>query len=353
MSKANWAAAAALVLFSSFTHAAETGAIPMNPLNPISLYGHSNVYLLQNRLIEAAVFPTIGRVGLLNFRGETNVLRFDTALAQASAEPFSEAPNGWRNFGGDWVWPVSQVRWPDHFGAFWPPPWLLDGPAWKAHGWVNGDQSKAILLEIEIGEPLNIAVQRKFVLPADSSTLTIHQRIQRTAPSTIPVTLWNISQLAAIHRVALAVETNTPFVDGYRVLDFTPPAQEVINQENPYVLVMDVKDAGEIKIGSDSPRSWIAAQRGNVVVIEKAEGDLTATNFPDGGCRAELYSNSGLGYSEVETLSEEKALEPGEAIENTLTISLHRVPDTLDDNAFATRIRELVGEQVPAAPTAP
>ncbi len=330
--------------------AAETSSIPMNPLAPSSLYGHTNAFLLQNRQVEFAIFPTIGRVGLMNFRGEPNLLRFDEGLASRATEPATEPSGEWRNFGGDWVWPVSQNRWPDHFAGYWPPPWLLDGPAWTARGWVNRDQSQTVLLEIKLGAPVNIAVQRKFTLPADATTLTIQQRIERTADSSIPVTLWNISQLKGVQRIAMAVETNSAFVDGYHVLDFSPPREEILHRETPSVLVADVTNAGEIKIGTDSPRGWIAAQRDDFAVIERAIGSPTATDFPDGGCRTEVYSNSGLGYTEVETLSEERNLAVGEAIENTLTLSLHRIAAGLDATAFATRIRELLGEQAPATP---
>lgn len=353
MNKSYWATLAAVALFAPAVHAADSGRIPMNPLPPIALYGHTNVLLLQNRIVEAAIFPTLGRVGVLNFRGDQNLLRFDTGLAEASTAALTEAPADWRNFGGDWVWPVSQARWPAHFGANWPPPWLLDGPAWTANGWINNDQSQSVLMKLEIGDPVNIIVYRNITLPADSSTLTIRQRIERTAPSEIPVTLWNISQLAGVQRVALATETNSAFNNGYRVLDFSPPPPEMLNAEISEALVVNVGNIDEVKIGADSPRGWIAAQRGDTVIIESAKGRADAADFPDHGCRAELYSNSGLGYSEIETLSEEIVLAAGESVENTLTISLYRVPAELDDAAFATRIRELLGEQAPVAEPVP
>ncbi len=343
-------AVAALAVSAMQGIAADSSSIPMNPLPSTSLFGHTNAFLLQNRQVEFAIFPTIGRVGLMNFRGEQNLLRFDEELAASATEAATEPTDNWRNFGGDWLWPISQIRWPDHFSGYWPPPWLLDGPAWTAHGWVNRDQSQTVLLELKIGEPVNIVVQRKFTLPIDSTTLTIQQRIERTADSSVPVTLWNISQLKGIERVAVAVETNSAFIDGYRVLDFTPPREEIMDRTTPSVLVVDVKDAGEIKIGSDSPRGWLAAQHGDFVVIERASGEVSAAEFPDGGCRTELYSNSGLGYTEIETLSEERNLAAGEDVENTLTISLHRITADLDNAAFAARVCELLGEQSATAP---
>ena len=44
--------------------------------------------------------------------------------------------------------------------------------------------------------------------------------------------------------------------------------------------------------------------------------------YPDGGCTAEVYSNFGLGYTEIETLSEERVLKPGEILANTLHITI-------------------------------
>lgn len=336
-------AALALLIALPGRLTADPGSVPMNPLAPIALHGHTNVFLLQNRQIEAVLFPDLGRVARLGFRGEENLLRFDENLAET---PIGAGPAGWRNYGGDWLWPVSQAHWAEHFGANWPPPAYMDGAPWTARGWINDDQSQCVLMELQIDEPLHIRVQRKFMLEPDSSTITVRQRIERTAESPIPVSLWNISQIRKAERIAMAIETNSTFVGGYRVLDFTPPPPELMYTNDPGMLVADVREAPELKIGSDSPRGWIAAQRAGMLVIEKALGDPDARQFPDGGCRTELYSNSGLGYSEIETLGEEVSLLPGESVENVLSIALLRIDPNLDLSAFAARVREAVGEPI-------
>lgn len=332
------------LFLGALAHAEPAGRVPVEPLAMVTLMGHSNVFLLQNRVVEAAVFPSLGRIGFFNFRGEPNAFRFDGGLAEWAASNPATPGADWRNLGGDWIWPAAQGHWSAHFGAHWPPPWIIDGPAWTARGWVNQDDAQSVLIELEIGEPLNIMVQRHITLPADAASLIIRQRIERTAPSEVPVTLWTISQITAPDRVGLAVETNSAFIHGYRVLDFEPPAPELLAQEDPGVLIVDTRRAAEIKIGSDSPRGWIAAQRGDLLIFERAEGRANAVEFPDGGCRTELYANSGLGYAEIETLSEERVLAPGEAIENTLTISLHRIPADLTDAEFAARVRAISGD---------
>ena len=61
--------------------------------------------------------------------------------------------------------------------------------------------------------------------------------------------------------------------------------------------------------------------------MERATSEDTQGTHPDGGCAVEMYSNAGLGYSEIETLSVEKKLMPGEALQNLITV------DLLDANA--------------------
>ena len=140
------------------------------------------------------------------------------------------------------------------------------------------------------------------------------------------------------------MDEDSLFPEGYAVLDFGPPATNLLTRTADGVLLLDVQNGTEHKLGSDSPRGWIAAQRGHVLMVERAETRYPGGPFPDGGCRVELYANSGLGYTEIETLSEERKLLPGEALENTLTMSFHHVEAGLDDQALAQRVREATGE---------
>lgn len=340
-------AIAVLLLYGPIAFAEHDSSLPVpyEPLPPSTIHGHTNAIVLQNRVVEAVVFPNLGRIGIFRFRGEQNVFRFDTNLAERAAAAVQPPADGeWRNFGGDWIWPVAQSHWPALFGAPWPPPRMFEEAAWRAHSWVNQDGSQHVLMETEFGPPLEIRLSRTISLAPDSATLTVRQRLERIRPSDAPVSLWTISQIASAHRAALAIETNSLFEGGFRVLDFAPPEPALLHRADPEVLIVDTRHAPELKIGSDSPRAWIAAQRDDVLVFERAKGRVGAATFPDGGCRTELYSNRGLGYTEIETLSEEAVLAVGESIENTLTISLHRTPLDLEDAALAERLRALAGE---------
>lgn len=338
---------------TSLAHAAEQGApregMPSQPVSPVTVHGHTNALVLRNRQLEVVVFPDAGRIGMLRFAGMDNVLRFDQALAERTAGQPAEDGN-WRNLGGDWMWPVSQARWAGSFGRQWPPPLSLDGLPWRGHAWRSDDGAFHALLRLDVGAPAFLSVQRRIRLDPEAAEITIRQRIERTAVSQVPVTAWNISQIADARRVAFPVEPGAGAPEGFSILDFAPPPTGAVTRATGDVVVVDVRAGTEHKLGSASPRGWIAAQREGILLLERATSVQPGGDFPDGGCRIELYANSGLGYTEIETLSEERTLAPGQALENILVISLHRVAPDLGDAEFAARVRELLGETPPAAP---
>ena len=80
--------------------------------------------------------------------------------------------------------------------------------------------------------------------------------------------------------------------------------------------------------------------RGADVVFE-AVANSAAGDYPDGGCVVEVYSNQGLGYSEIETLSPELNLEPGTVLENVLRIQLATTDAPLAACPLADALRAL------------
>ena len=332
----------ALALDGQAQRAALPEGIPVAPIAAVERYGHTNALVIGNRLLEVTILPSLGRLAGFRFGPLNNVVRFDGPLAAASTAP---DPNGaWRNFGGDWMFPVAQADWPSYFGQRWPPPPFMDSLPWQGHAWASDDGAQHALLQLAIGEPLNVRIQRALRVDPAAATVTIRQRMERTAPSPIAMTLWNISQVPDAQRVLIPVDEDSTFADGYSILDFGPPATHLLHRAAGGVLVLDVKNGTEHKLGSAPTRAWIAAQRDGVLMIEHAATSQPGGEFPDGGCRVELYANSGLGYTEIETLSEERALAPGETMENVLTLSFHHVPAGLDNEALAQHVRMALGE---------
>ena len=289
---------------------AEDDGIPYAPIHPTTWRGLSGAFVLNNGDAEVVIAPSAGRVASLAPAKEESLLRFDP-----------EASGDFANFGGDWLWPVAQNRWPDlneaHPGEDWPPPAVLEKSAWQATAWLSSDGSRHCLMQCTYGAPLNVAVSRRLNLPVHGTALTIDQRVERRDASDIPVLLWNISQVLAPDRCFF------PSDAAVRALKFAEPAGRLSACSNAWVF--NARNGTEHKLGSPSERAWIAAQRGDLALVERVMNEPRPEPFPDGGSRVEVYSNTGLGYCEIETLSPEVNLKKGERLQNRLVLEIVRL----------------------------
>lgn len=309
---------------------------PASPLVPSRYHGFTNALALANDRLRAVVVPEIGRIMELSLIDDTSPLRTDGALLDKGP---AEKSSVWLNYGGSWMWPAAQHRWKEHCGQDWPPPSGVDDKVWTASAWRQADGTAFCRLKAEIGAPFHLRIVREISLPPRSVRLTLVQRIERIAESTVPATAWNIVQIGGADEVALPLDEGARPVE----LGFQPlvPAQIA---DCTGAVAINVKAATEHKTGSTSPRSWIAARRGQMVILMTAKPGDAGGTYPDNGCRVEMYANSGLGYTEIETLGEERGLKTGEAMTNTVTLEIHKSPQPLAGCAFATWVRQLVGE---------
>ncbi len=310
---------------------------PIAPILPEDFLGWTNVYRLQNDRAEAILIPAIGR--LIHFAPLQGASPFRLeASMRGKTLPEGES---FFNIGGDWFWPVSQARWAafSKDGKDWPPPAPLADLPWDCSAWTDADGASCAQFIREYGPPLNILVSRLFRLDPGSSALTVRQRIERTAPSDIPVVLWNISQIAQAEQIVLPIEKKSKFRGGLQPLMGRKPPRKYLSRCGDAV-VYRVSPGAETKLGSDSPRAWIAAARGTNLIFETVANTDTG-DYPDGGCVVEVYSNQGLGYSEIETLSPEVNLEPGTVLENILRIQLAILDSPPDAGPLANAVRTL------------
>ncbi len=322
--------------------AAADDDVPVAPIAPIEYRGWTNAYRLRNDTVTLVMVPDIGRIVHWGYAGETNLFRLDSDLLGRRTDP--DDPVTWHNFGGDWIWPVAQSNWPLFQEGDWPPSRLLDGRPWSGRAWRSADGSLYAMMTQEYDEPLNIKVTRTFRLNRTNAAVSIRQRIERTGPSEIPVTLWNISQVRDAEWVVIPVDADSAFPGGIKPLKFDAPGEEHLDSCDE-TIVYNAQVGGEHKIGSDSERYWIAAVRNGTVLFERVEErEVLRGVYPDDGCRIEMYANRGLGYAEIETLSEERYLKVGESLENTLHMHLYRVSPELESCAVADAVRILIGE---------
>lgn len=316
-----------------------SASAPVAPILPSGFLGWTNAYRLQNDLAEAVLVPEIGRLVHFAPRQGSSLFRLDPARqgqVPAKGEPFF-------NIGGDWFWPVSQARWASFSedGKDWPPPAPLADLPWTGSAWTDADGAQCARFTRAYGPPLNLEASRLFRLAPGSAALEVHQRIERTAPSDIPVVLWNISQIAQAGHIVLPVEKKSKFRGGLKALMGRKPGRKQLADCGD-AAVYRVSPGAETKLGSDSPRGWIAAARGTHVIVESVVNPA-AGDYPDGGCVVEVYSNHGLGYSEIETLSPELLLDPGTVLENILQIELATTQSPLDACKLADAVRALAG----------
>ena len=292
---------------------------PVTPIRATNFLGWTNVFLLQNSRATAVLVPAIGRLVQFSTDAIPNLFRLDPCLQ--GKEPDSSST--FFNIGGDWIWPVAQSRWPSFSenGSDWPPPQVMADAAWDCSAWEDAAGTRCAMLTRKYAAPLNLIVSRLFLLKPLATELVIHQRIERTDVSDIPVVLWNVSQVANAEQVAMPVSPESRFPDGLCTLAGTLPSPDRLLSCGDVKIYL-VSPGAEIKLGSDSPSAWLAAARGSHLLFESAAAGNRPGTPPDGGCVIEMYSNEGLGYTEIETLGPEVNLAPGTVLENTLRMRL-------------------------------
>ena len=346
---------AVFALAASFAsgQAGPNADVPVAPIAATSMEGWTNVFKLQNPALEIVVAPCAGRIVKISYKGNDNILRLDMRLKD-------RMPDGgdgelWVNYGGDWIWPVAQSRWTLIAKSDWPPPPPLAEKPWTGTAWKGADGTPCCQMSREYGEPIHIKVSRLIKLDKEAARFSIRQRIERTGPSELPVVLWNISQIAGASRVVIPRGSDSMFEKGIKVLLFAMPDDKSLTSCG-HALVYDAT-RGEHKLCSDSKRSWIAAQKDGVVIMERATSEIAEGARPDGGCTVEMYSNAGLGYSEIGTRSLEKKLLPGESLQNMITVDLLEAGSELPSCELADLIGKTLSEmpetQQPTIPPAP
>jgi hypothetical protein len=322
--------------------------VPIAPIAASSIENWTNVFKLQNPVLEIVAAPCAGRIVRISYKGGDNVLRMDAGLKDRAPEGGSS--NRWMNYGGDWIWPVAPSRWASISKSDWPPPAPLADKPWTGTAWKDADGTPCCQLSCEYGEPIHIKVSRLIKLDKEAARFSIRQRIERTGPSELPVVLWNVSQIAGASRIVIPQGPDSIFEKGVKALLFSMPDDKSLTSCG-HALVYDAT-AGEHKLCSDSKRSWIAAQKGGVVIAERATSEITEGARPDGGCTVVMYSNAGLGYSEIGFFSVEKKLLPGESLQNVITTDLLEAGGKWSACELADLVGKTFGEMPEPQPSA-
>jgi hypothetical protein len=151
----------------------------------------------------------------------------------------------------------------------------------------------------------------------------------------MPLTIWNISQVAGVEQNLLSMNEESCFEGGvlfYKWDDIDNLAENNFTIEDGVgVFVTDA--VRPQKVGADSPR-WIAGIVGQTVMAEFLTFD-TEHIYPDGGTSASIFTCP--EFSELECMSPLKKLKVGETIENKIEWGLFKLPDGVSGPAEKRR----------------
>lgn len=318
----------------------------------IDYKGWHGCWKISNGVVEAIVVPQIGRIMAFQFAGkpDTNALFNNAGLLGKTGE--EQKPGEWANFGGDKVWPSPQSSWEKYIGGPWPPDVAFDGRPQKTERLAGG-----VRMFSGRSDAFGIQVTRTITLRPGDSRLSIAQEMHRfkspTPATAVRVTgatnadalgIWNITQVRSDSVVFLPMTSHSRFASGFTMFDgkslpifklLTPPTWWA---RHGSALVGRRDPVESHKVGSDAPAGWIAALYGDVVFAEHYRNQRGAT-YPDGGCRAEVWSNPGeTAYLELEVLGPTRAIPLHGAQNYNVTWELARVPKKrVVDDAAAER----------------
>lgn len=275
---------------------------PRTPITPTPFRGYPEAYVLHNDRIHAVLVPAISRLAFLAPSADApNLLRFDPALADAGTLPPdpSTAPDFF-NIGGDWVWPVLQTRWPSFSpnAADWPPPPpLADAPS-TAEAWTD-EFGSHVRLTRHYPAPVHATLVREFSLISISSHLHCKQTLARDpdAPAdALPLSLWHISQADNPEKICFDLFSPdiTPTVMSGTLDPAAFSIQNVADSSRDFIATYTPPPSSEVKLSLPSSMLMAATPNGRLHVRSS-----------DPAAHAELYSNTGLGYAELETVTPE------------------------------------------------
>lgn len=278
----------------------------------INYEGWEDSYRLSNGTVELVFVPQIGRIMRYSYIGGRNVLWENKALTGTLADP-QQAAVEWPNFGGDKLWPAPQARWN------WPPDPLLD----SAPQAVQILPGQHLLIVGQSSPKSGIRFSREITMAATGTDVTLKNTMINTSDSPVNWSVWEVSQTNAPDVAHLALNKEGHFPTGYYTFKDSVPAPTALTL-NDTEAALRRHPKKSCKIGSDSPKGYLAAEEGTVRFQTQAAYE-PGQNYPDDGCAQEIWSNPDpLKYMELELLSPLQTIQPGSSYSFTTHWSLTR-----------------------------
>lgn len=264
-------------------------------------------FRIRNGIIDVVVVPQIGRIMRFGEIGQRNLL-FEAEIL--NGEPPSGG--GWKNWGGDKVWPAPQDAWG------WPPEPEYDGAAWVAHVIPNGVEMNSKKASSKLG----VRFRRTIRVKRGSRTAEIQSTLINESGKPVRFAAWDVCQVDDPTICILPIWKSETHPKGWRVYADEKVDAFVKEQGKNLLITRDAKRGH--KYGSGSPRSAISAQVGDYVITVASKYDENSV-YPDNGNAQQVYTNSDpTKYAELELNGPLTTLAPGQSTSITVMMSLRR-----------------------------
>jgi hypothetical protein len=264
-------------------------------------------FRISNGIVDVVVVPQIGRIMRFGDIGQRNLL-FEALLV--NGEPPSGG--GWRNWGGDKVWPAPQDAWG------WPPETEYDGTAWEAHAIPNGVEMASKTASSKLG----VRFKRTILLKKGARTAEIRSTLINASGKTVRFAAWEVCQVDDPTVCILPIWKSKTHPTGWRVYADDKVDGLVNERDSQLFITRDLKRGH--KYGSASPNGTIRAQVGNYLLSVASKFDFKA-QYPDEGNAQQVYTNSDpIKYAELELTGPLTTLSPGQNTSITVTMTLAR-----------------------------
>lgn len=283
----------------------------------INYKGWENSIQLSNSQIKVVVVPQIGRIMYLGFLNGENILYENQKMAGnvfSAENPYKEKGKlAHAHFGGDRIWPTVQ----DAFVT-------LNGSRGLSDPWIDGSPwnyklvEDGVKIESRVSDYIGVKVSRTITLSHNEALVNIQQKMEKIKAGKqqnlepIPVTLWSLSQIKNPLFGLLPIRKNSVFENG---IDFQKWPDNINSAPKNYSRHGDVGQLIPVKnlfqkMGTDS-RGWVAGVYKDLVFAQFFSYDKNKT-YPDGGTSATVFTCT--DFTELECLSPEEKLKPGESI---------------------------------------
>lgn len=276
----------------------------------------SDTIHLVNSGCTAGISPRVGRVvEFFRARGANILWRTsDPVAAEDLIGPYT-------NWGGDKIWPAMQMMWPRYSRGQWPPDGTIDGKPWT----VVERSERRLVIESAVNAELRVRARRTFELDAQSPRLQIDSVLTRVERSPLPVCIWSVTQVKRPDIALLDVAPDRAEASDWRHINLSddghplsPPVVQNVAAHRAIAYRPATNPPG--KIGGFG--RWLAGVYPEGIFLQQTAFEPTGA-YPD---RSNIQVFACERYVEIETLSPQVQLQPGESLRHGVVWKLLDLP---------------------------